>query len=625
MDARLLQLYNRELQYIRELGAEFAKEFPKIASRLGMEGLECADPYVERLLEGFAFLAARVHLKLDAEFPRFTQHLLESVYPQYLSPAPSMAVVQLQPELAEGALADGFTVPRDSVLRSVLGKDDKTACEYRTAHEVTLWPLELVHAEYVPTTAALAARGVPHIAGTRAGIELRLRTTAGLNFQEIALDRLQLYLRGTEELPMRLYEQFLANGLGMVVGPPGGKSTWKEHLPRTRIRRLGFSDEEALLPYANRTFHGYRLLNEYFSFPERFMFVELDGLGPAVRRCTGNELEIVILLDRSESMLENVLDQGHFALSCTPAINLFPKHCDRIHLNHRQHEYHVVPDRTRPMDFEVYGVNAVTGHGTGSEDEQPFMPLYSATDLLAPDENPAYFTVRREQRNLSARQRNQGPRSSHLGTEVFVALVDAAEAPYRTDLRQLSLHTFCTNRDLPLFMPVGKGNTDFTMESGAPVHSIRCLSGPTKPRASWAEGDTTWRLISHLALNYLSLTDTDESQGAVALRDLLMLYGDIGEASVRRQIEGVKSISAEPIIRRMPVAGPISFGRGLEVTVTLDEAAFQGTGVFLLGAVLEAFFSKYVSINSFTETVIRTVDRGEVMRWPAKIGGRKLL
>ncbi len=625
MDPRLLQLYNRELQYIREVGAEFAQDFPKIASRLGMEGLECADPYVERLLEGFAFLAARVHLRLDCEFPRFTQHLLESVYPLYLAPIPSMAVVQFHPDLAEGALAQGFVVPRDSVLRSVLGKDDKTACEYRTAHDVTLWPLELTGAEYVPTAASLVAMGVSDPGKAKAGIRLRLRTTAGMTFHELALDRLPLYLRGTEEFPMRMYEQLLAHGTGMVVRPADGGAQWQQQIPKTHIRRLGFSEAEALLPFDTRTFHGYRLLTEYFAFPERYMFVELGGLGPAVQRCQGNELEIFVLLGRGEPMLENVVDEGHFALFCTPAANLFPKTCDRIHLNQKQPEYHLVPDRTRPMDFEVYTVSAVAGHGTGTDVEEPFLALYSTSDLVAPVEHPAYYTLRREQRRLSERQRRQGPRTSYVGSEVFVSLVDAEEAPYPTDLRQLSISALCTNRDLPLVMPVGKGNTDFTLQAGAPVQSIRCVSGPTKPRSSWAEGDTTWRVISHLSLNYLSLADSDEIQGAVALRDLLMLYGDIGEAAVRRQIEGVRGVATKPIIRRMPVPGPISFGRGLEVTVTIDESAYHGSGVFLLGAVLELFFAKYVSINSFTEAVIRTVDRGEVMRWPARIGTRTVL
>src|SRR5262245_31164084 len=175
MDPRLLRYYNRELQHIREMGAEFAKEYPKIAARVGLEGIECADPYVERLLEGFAYLGARVQLKVDAEFPTFTQHLLQVVYPHYLAPTPSMAIVQFQPDLKEAGLAQGYTIPRHTALRSVVGKDDRTPCDYRTAHATQLWPLEITEAKYFGSVAGLAAIGVPVVEGVRAGLRLTLR------------------------------------------------------------------------------------------------------------------------------------------------------------------------------------------------------------------------------------------------------------------------------------------------------------------------------------------------------------------------------------------------------------------------------------------------------------------
>ncbi|MBK7982260.1 MAG: type VI secretion system baseplate subunit TssF [Candidatus Competibacter sp.] len=622
MDPRLLEYYNRELQHLREVGGEFAKEFPKIAGRLGLEGFECADPYVERLLEGFGFLAARVQLKLDAEFPRFTQHLLEIIYPHYLAPTPSMLVAQFQPDPTEGALDQGFVIPRGSELRSLLGKGDQTPCEYRTAHEVTLWPVELTEVQYFAGKEPVALLDLPDLNKVRAGVRLRLRTTLpGLTFDKLALERLTLFLHGGDELPMRVYEQLLSNTVLMVVRPGQRPAPWHEVVPGERIRRLGFADEQALLPYAPPSFRGYRLLHEYFVFPQRYLFVELVGLGPAVRRCADSELEILILLNRANAVLENSLETEHFALFCAPAINLFPKRADRIHLSEQVAEHHVVPDRTRPMDFEVYQVNGVTGIGAEGE-EQEFLPFYAAYDRLDQHEQRAFYTMRRLPRQLSSQQRRSGPRSSYIGSEAFLSLVDAGEAPYRSNLKQLAVTALCTNRDLPLHMPIGLGETDFSMTSGAPVGSVRCLAGPTKPRPSHAHGDTAWRLISHLSLNYLSLADTDRRQGAVALRELLALYGDLAEAATRKQIDGVRSVRAAPITRRAPIAGPIAFARGLEVNVTLDEGAFEGAGIFLLGAVLEQFFAKYASINSFTETVVHSSERGEIMRWPARIGKR---
>jgi type VI secretion system protein ImpG len=625
MDPRFLKYYNRELCHLREVGAEFAREFPKIAGRLGLDEFECADPYVERLLEGFAFLAARVQLKLDDQFPRFTQHLLEVVYPHYLASTPSMAVVQLQPDLAEGALADGFLVPRGAALRSQIGKGEQTACEYRTAHDVTLWPLRLTEAEYLPNPSAVANLGTPGLPGLKAAIRLRLDATAGLTFNRLRLDRLPLFLRGAGELPVRVYEQLLANAIAVVVQPAVRPIAWAEVIRRDFIRRVGFEESEALLPYASRSFQGYRLLQEYFAFPERFLFVALDGLQNAVSRCEGAELDLVILLNRCHPELVNALDASHFALFCTPAINLFPKRADRIHLSPQTAEFHVVPDRTRPLDFEVFGVTEVIGYGAQPDETQEFLPFYGSKSSYRRRDENAYYTVRRQKRLLSARQRRQGARSSYIGSEVYIALVDANEAPYDSDLKQLGLQTLCTNRDLPLLMPVGVGTTDFTLQTGAPAQAIRCLAGPTKPRPSVTEGETAWRLINHLSLNYLSLLDQDAREGAVALRDLLMLYGEGSDVTVRRQVEGVLSANSRNIVRRIDAAGPIVFGRGLEITVRFDESAFEGGGVFLLGAVLEQFFARYASINTFTETVIAGSDRGEIMRWPIRIGRRHTL
>lgn len=626
MDPRLLRYYNEELRHLREMGAEFAQEYPKIAGRLGMDGLEVADPYIERLMEGFAFLAARVQLKVDAEFPNFTQHLLERVFPHYLAPTPSMLVARFQPDFSEGDLVEGPVVPRHTVLRSLLGKGEQTPCVYRTAHEVPLWPLEIAEAEYLGTAAAVTALGVPGLNGLRAGIRLRLRVQGEARFDQLPLDKLALYLRGTDALPMHLYEQLHGNGLGVVVLPTERPAGWHQVLPRNSIRQLGFDDDQALLPYGARSFQGYRLLAEYFAFPQRYLFAELAGLQAGLSRCPAREVDLIVPLDISDPLLEQGLDRDNFALFCTPAINLFPKRTDRIHLSERFAEHHLVVDRTRPMDFEVYGVTEMSGHGVTADEEQAFLPFYAASDVGAMRGHSAYYVLRREPRLISSKVRRFGPRSSYIGSEVFVSLVDAARAPYSSNLRQLGVSTLCTNRDLPLHMSLGQGQTDFTLEAGAPVTTVRCLSGPTKPRASPAEREISWRLISHLTLNYLSLADNDVQQGAAALRELLKLYSTPGDSALRKQIEdGVRSISARPVTRRLPIPGPIAFGRGLEITLKLDETAFEGAGAFLLGAVLERFMARYVSINTFTQTLVRTEGRGEIMRWPIRSGLRQIL
>jgi len=619
MNAKLLRYYERELQHLREMGGEFARDFPKIAGRLGLESHACADPYVERLLEGFSFLAARVQLKIDAEFPRFTHHLLELVLPHYLAPTPSMAVVQLQPNLSEGSLSQGFKVPRGTSLHSLLGKRDQTACEFRTAHDVTLWPVDLTEACYFACAGQAGGVDLARLGPVKAALRLRLNVGAGLTFASLALDTLVLHLRGRAGLAGLMLEQLLAQAAGVLVQPVQAENRWHAFIEPGALRAQGFADDQALLPVGPRSFQGYRLLQEYFSLPQRFHFIELGGLGTAIARCDASQLDITVLFKSFEPALEDAVSSAQFALHCTPAINLFPKRADRVHLSDQQTDYHVVPDRTRPMDFEVYQVTRVTGHGSGAQAEQGFAPFYHANDLRLPGQD-AWYHVRRDTRVLSERQRSQGPRSSYVGSELFLSLVDIHEAPYRSDLRQLSIDTLCTNRDLVLGMPVATGKTDFTVVSGAPVQAVRCLEGPTAPKASFAEGETAWRLVSHLSLNYLSLLDQSPEQGATALRELLRLYCGLNDASAHRQVEGLRSVSARSIVRRLPIPGRITHGRGLQVCVTVDESAFEGASLFVFGAVLEQFFAKYVALNAFTETQLHGVTRGLIMQWPARVG-----
>jgi type VI secretion system protein ImpG len=624
MDPRLLGYYNQELQHLREMGAEFARQFPKIGARLSMDGVEVADPYVERLLEGAAFLAARVQLRLDAEFPRFTQRLLDIVYPGYLVPTPSMVIARFEPQLTETNLARGVTIARGSAMRAQQGKGDATACEFRTAHDVQLFPLELVSAQYFTFAPDLPIAQVPARRRVRGGVRLRFRATAGLKFNELALDRLRLFLGGNDEVAYKLYELCQASCVGVILGPPSRPMPWHAFLPESAVKPVGFADEESLLPVSLRGFRGHRLLQEYFALPQRFLFFDIEGLAPTLQCHAGEELEVALLFDRDEAWLENRVDAASFALYCTPAINVFARRADRIHISPAQFEYHVVPDRTRPLDFEVFEVASVKGYGVGSDSQQDFYPLYAAFHDDHP-EHQAYFTVRREPRLLSSSQQRTGFRSSYVGTEVFVSIVDPKEAPFTGDLRQLALTTLCTNRDLPLQMPIGVAKTDFTLDAAAPVEAIRCVKGPSKPYSPLAAGAMAWRAVSLLSLNYLSLLEANEREGAAALRELLQLYAANAEAAAPRQIEGVRSVAARAVTRRLPMAGPIAFGRGLEITLGVDELAFEGGSAFLFAALMHRFFARHVSLNSFVETRLRSASRGEVMCWRPQCGARAIL
>jgi type VI secretion system protein ImpG len=628
MDPRLLRHYNTELAHLREMGAEFAKQFPKIAARLGMTGIDVADPYVERLLEGSAFLAARVQLKLAEEFPRFTQRLTQAVLPQSVCPTPSMLIARLTPDLSNPNLAAGFTVPRHTALIANQTIGETTACEFRTAADLTLWPIELAEARYVTRVTDLPLTTLP---GTRAvanrirgALRLRLCTPEGLSFDALDLDTLRLHFAGGDEIAYKLFEFVAGNTLAITVSTPQRPDVHIATLPAAALSFAGFDDNEALLPVTPNAFQGYRLLHEYFAFPQRFRFVEIAGFADVLRGFASRELELTILLASGDASLERVVSREHVLLDCVPVINLFPKHADRAFVSDSVTDFHVVPDRTRPLDFEVHSVTGVTGHGAGDDSEQVFHPFYA--DYLADrPEDSAYFTVQREPRVVPVQRKRSGYRTEYVGSEVFVSIVDPREAPYRGDLRQLAFETLCTNRDLPLLLPLGSASGDFTLDIAAPVTSVRCVGSPSAPAAPCLDAGQGWRLVDQLALHYLSLYDGDAHEGAAALRALLMLHIPANDDVGRNQIAGVLSVRAKPVVRRLGLSGPIAFGRGLEIELATDDMAFQGGSAYLLGCTLDRFFARYVSINAFVQTVLRTTARGEILRLPPRCGTRPIL
>ena len=633
MDPRLLRLYNEELAHLREVGAEFAREFPKVASRLAMDGVEVADPYVERLLEGFAFLAARIQLKLNAEYPQLIAHLLESIYPNFLAPVPAVMVVRLGPELTNPGLARGATIPRGTAITSQTPRGQNTRCEFRTAHEVRLWPLEIVHAQYFLHAADLPVSKLAVARQVRSGLRIRLRAHGGVTFKQLPLERLEFHISAAGDVAYRLHELIGSASVGTLVWParPG------ELDARTQFRQsasslnlTGFEDRCALLPETLRGMSGYRLVQEFSAMPQRFLFFELRELRERLARIPGGEVDLVILFSRPDGTLESLVDAGSLALHCTPAVNLFPKRLDRIQVDASAHEFHAVPDRARPMDFEVHSIDSLTGFGTGAISSQTFLPLYTAFHTEAPQQ-AAYFSLRRAPRLLSQRQSEQGSRSAYVGSEVFLSLVQPDGEPLQNDLRQLAVSALVTNRDLPVLLggtPSGEpnqGQTAWTLDGPAVVQTVECLRGPTRPLNRLAVGPFGWALINHLTLNYLSIAGEDAQRAAASLRSVLALYGPDGDSTWKAQIDGIAGVRAASVTRRLPHGGPLTFGSGVRIELEVDERGFQGASAFALGCVLERFFARQAAINSFTETALRSTSRGIVASWPPRIGEQSLL
>lgn len=624
MDTRLLRHYESELAYLREMGAEFAEAYPKIASRLGMEALEVHDPYVERLLEGSAFLSARVQLELEMQYPKFTSHLLELVYPHYLAPTPSMMVAQLHPDMDNSALAEGYVVERHTTLRSASPDGSSAPCVFRTAADLSLWPVDVVEAEYIDGRGELVAAGVAGDLEARAGIRLRIKRHGGGPLKELTLDALTFFLGGLGPRGWKLLELLCTETTGIVARSTDRRADWVEPL-RGELRQRGFSRDEALLPTPRRSFDGYRLLQEYFAMPERFFFVELTGLSQAIMRSEGEDVDLYILLRDGHGDVSPSVRAEAFQLNCVPAINLFPKRCDRVHMTTSDFEQHVIPDRTAPLDYEIHTIESVTAIGTEGELDVPFHPFYSVKDLTPMgDGGKCFFTINRRMRQRNERERLRGGRTNYLGSELFVSLVDGDNAPYPSAVSQLAVRAMVTNRDLPMLLATGAPDV-FHLPEGGPVGKVTTPVSPTRPRPTLAQGDTAWRLISHLGLNYLSVADSDGGTAAAALRELIGLYAPENDRSTRRQLEGLTSVSSRPIVRRMTDEVLSTAVRGLEVKVEFDESFFEGVSVYLIGAVLEHFFRGYATINSFTEMALFSQQRGELKRWRPETGHGRII
>ena len=626
MDPQLLDYYNQELTYMREAAGEFADLHPKIARRLGMQGVEVADPYVERLIESFCFMSARMRIKLDAEFPRFSQRMLEVVYPNYVAPTPSMAVAQLHPNAREGDFSKGFAVPRNTAFFAKVPEGETTACEFRSGQDVMLWPIEIISAKLagVPPDIPALERYLPPTVQVMGSLRMQLRVTGELNFCDLkGLDRLPIYLSGDEQVASHLFELLHAGAVASLTGVPGNMADHPHVVTHNALVHEGLSPGQSLLPLTWNTWHGHNLLHEYFACPSRFYFFALQGLAPGLSSIQGKVAEVVVLLTQDTAKLRGLVDKNQFALFCTPVVNLFDRRTDRIEMTPGQTEFHLVPDRSRPMDLEVFSVQEMSGQKADTTQELIFRPMYQT---LNQDEgnHGRYFSLRREGRLASDNARKYGTRTPYVGTEVFVSLVDQHEAPYAESLRYLSVQALLTNRDLPRLVP-RNGTSDLSVKDSLPLSAVGLVRAPSQPRAPFAQGEMAWRLIRQLNFNYLPLVDMNQREGAQALRDMLRLFVGADDLIASKQVEGLIGSRITPVTRRLPGTGPLVYGRGVQCDITVDEDAFSGISPYLLGLVLEHYLARHVSINVFTQTRLESMQRGQVASWPVRMGTRGIV
>jgi type VI secretion system protein ImpG len=523
-----------------------------------------------------------------------------------------MAIVQFEADPDQGSLTSGYVVPRGSSLYS--SPVGGTACRFRTAYPVRLWPLEIVSAGFLQSSqlgAGVAAGDAPY------ALRLEFRCQPGADLAKLGLRDLRLLLSGDRQAANTLYELLFNNLLRVMVRRVDDQRMAPVFtVPSPALRQVGFNRDEEMLPYSDRSFQGYRLLQEYFAFPEKFLFLDLVNLDRIPQPELGQHFEVLILFGDFERrdrvrVLEQVVDRSMFHLGCAPVVNLFDRYAEPIRLSHTQTEYRVIPDIHAPMATEVYSVNRVSSVAPGSGEQRDYRPFYSFRHSENGGGNEAFWqAVRRP----SERHRDKG-------TEVFLSLLDLDFKPSLPPVESLSVEVTCTNRDLPERLPVTLAFGELDMES-ATVLRIRFVHAPTPAVHPPLRRGLQWRLISHLSLNHLSIV----TGGVEALREVLKLYDFTGSPGIARQIQGIAGISSRSKVARVSSPHGLAFCPGVHVELSFDEEQYVGSGVFLLASVLERFFGLYSGLNSFSQLSVKTLQRkGALREWPPRAGEQIVL
>ena len=611
MADELLPYYEKELAYIRQMGAEFSKEHPKVAGRLGISGDTIEDPHVSRLIEGFAYLNARIQHKLDDDFPELTDALLNVVFPHYQRPIPSMSIVQFTPDQEQ--LDAKYSIDRNTLIETEYFQGE--SCKFKVCYDVDLFPIKVASAQLMGRP--FTTPGAANMKGAGGVLRLSLKTyTSEVIFPKMELDNLRFYLKGQPQHIHPLYQLLLAGCEGIVVSAPDQGSA-PIYLGADAIQAVGFDPKDGLLPYPPTSFIGYRLLTEFFVFPEKFMFIDFTGLANAIPEDAEGKLDIYIYLKSSDIELEHNIDEKTFALGCTPVINLFHQKADPIRLDHTQQEYLVIPDARRPKGFEVYSVDSVTA-STTTGDKKEFLPFYGLKHEHQDEEDHAYWYASRRSSKLGYLERDEG-------SDVYLSLVDLAFNPNFPDDRTLSLKLTCSNRDQPSKLPYNLEHPKLQCLDGSPpCEKIRCITQPSKTVRPPLRNQARWRLISHLNLNHLSLTGGESA--TEALKEILRLY-DFKDSSVTKGlVESIMSVNARQISSPLNIDGHATMCRGVEIEIVLNDLLLAGSSAYLYASVLEHFFALYCSVNSFSRVLVKINNKeGYIKKCPPRAGEKVFL
>ncbi len=589
MKDKLLDYYNRELNFLREMGSEFAKLHPKLAGRLRLDADAIEDPHVSRMVEASALLAARTRLKIDDEFPEICQAILQTLYPHYLNPIPPATIVQLAVSDKTAEMVQGTLIARGSRLETEPIEGEP--CRFRTCYDARLWPLEISQVEYLVPPLPLAQS--PWNRDVQAAIRIRIKALSPkVDLTKLAVQELQFFLGGSAACSNALVEALFGHVLGIALSDGAQRLQWLTHQSLTPI---GYHDDQSLLPANARSLTAYRLLTEFFAMNDKFRFVRgsfdkhwQSTVGP-------QQADFIIFLNRYHPELGRELDHEALRAQCTPAVNLYFKRAEPIRMTDNVTEYRVIPNARGPAAAEVYSVDRVTAVSASGQ-EREFIPFFEPSHPHTP-ELQRYWSCKRE------RAMGKVTSDDDRGSEVYLSVVDLHGQSAASDGWVLDVETTCLNRDRVARLPYGGGQPKLSLVEGGTAASARCVTPPTPTLRNYDYEDLHWRLISHLSLNHLVLTN--DTQGANALREILRLYNPDDSAESRKVIDSVLQVSYHRSTARVPGGPAPGFCRGLDVEIVLDAQRLGGTGAYLFASLLERFMGLFATLNSFTRTTVR--------------------
>ena len=614
MRPELLDSYERELTYLRDMGAEFGRKYPRVASRLLLEPDRCEDPHVERLIESFAFMAARLHLRLDDDLPELTSSLLNLIYPHYLRPIPAMTIVECQIESeSAGKQGAALMLPEGTALRTRRNVDGMT-CRFRTTYRVELWPVTVAECAWrMPEQLPRPVR----VAGAMAALRVVLRGGKDVKPGALGISSLRFYIAGDSNVVFTLYELLASKCISILLSDPHAANGQTISISPSALRPVGFEEEESLLPYPRRSFDGYRLLQEYFAFPQKFLFFDLSGLEVMSAFASSDEVELLFHFGRFErperqQALEVGVSTETLRLGCTPAINLFSQTAEPILLTQTQHEYRVAADARFTHMMEVFSIDNVLATSPSKRQTTPLAPLYAYRYSTLASEHGVFWHANRRYPSFEERQ----------PSSIFLSLVDLNGAFTEPGTEVLTVHCTCSNHDLPSRLSFGVPEGDFEAVNFAGIQRIRALHRPTASLDPPAGKGQLWRLISQLSLNYLSLGE----EGLTALQEILRIHNFSESSQVESQVAGLVAMRSKRHFAIMRADYGNTPARGTRVEIELDERQFANGGAYLFASVLERFLGSYVSMNSFCQLRADSNLRKEGLgTWMPRAGSRVLL